>query len=254
MISACRTAEINERIILDVDWVPQKGGEARVAMQSFSTIAPNLPGVQGVVYDTALRGVHHQQLLHEIGWLPVNKVQASEVVAIDKKLRKRTEKVMHLEDRVIDGRAVKLFAKGGAVGIAEFNDAGKSSFVELKRLRTIRRANKNGTFSWYNELALPAGGTIMVRLDQSEEDTARKLNRTENARPIPPSDPDFARLYSRRSDIESINRGVEDSLYINRAHSKGHKRQLVNLLGYAIMVNGLALLLHHERATTVQAA
>lgn len=161
---------------------------------------------------------------------------------------------MHIEDRVVDGQTIKLYGRAGAIGVLEFNEAGESNFVELKRLRTIRRKNKNGTFAWYNELTLSTGGAILVRLDQTAEDTAHKLNSTENARQIAPSDPDFKRLYAWRADIESINRGVEDSLHINRAHSKGHERQLVNLLGYAIMVNGLALLLHHERSTTVRAA
>jgi hypothetical protein len=52
----------------------------------------------------------------------------------------------------------------------------------------------------------------------------------------------FKRLYSRRNDSESINRGLVDSLYLGRAHSIGHARQQVNLLGYALMVNSLALL------------
>ena len=56
-----------------------------------------------------------------------------------------------------------------------------------------------------------------------------------------------ARLYGRRSDAESINRGLEDSLYLRRAHSVGHARQHVNLLGYALMVNSLALDQHHRR-------
>jgi hypothetical protein len=33
------------------------------------------------------------------------------------------------------------------------------------------------------------------RLHQNEADRKRKFNRTENVRPIPPSDPDFPRLY-----------------------------------------------------------
>jgi hypothetical protein len=79
------------------------------------------------------------------------------------------------------------------------------------------------------------------------DDTARRFNRTENVRPIPPGDPDFARLYPRRLDAESINRGIEDSLWIGRAHSLGHARQHLNLLGYALMVNGLALHRHRKR-------
>jgi hypothetical protein len=62
-----------------------------------------------------------------------------------------------------------------------------------------------------------------------------------NVRPIPPSDPDFAALFSRRNDAESINRGIVDAHYLGRAHSLGHARQHLNLLGYALMANSLAL-------------
>lgn len=97
-------------------------------------------------------------------------------------------------------------------------------------------------------------GTITVRLHGNEEDAARNLNRTENVRVIPHSDPDFKRLYSRRNDSESINRGLVDSLYLGRAHSIGDSRQQVNLLGYALMVNSLALLDARERSNPALAA
>lgn len=44
------------RIVLDVEHVPEPGGEAKVAMACFSRLAPLVPGAQGVIYDTALRG------------------------------------------------------------------------------------------------------------------------------------------------------------------------------------------------------
>jgi hypothetical protein len=84
-----------------------------------------------------------------------------------------------------------------------------------------------------------------VPLHATVEDRARRFNRTENVRPIPPSDPDFPGLYSRRNDAESINRGIVDAHYLGRAHSLGHARQHLNLLGYALMVNSLAL---HDHA------
>lgn len=43
----------------------------------------------------------------------------------------------------------------------------------------------------------------------------------ENVRPIPQGDPDFARLYARRNDAESINRALNDILSLWRAHSVG---------------------------------
>jgi hypothetical protein len=94
---------------------------------------------------------------------------------------------------------------------------------------------------------LPDGGTVTVRLDTTEQDKARKLNRSENVRQIPGNDPDFARVYKRRSDIESINRALDDTLWLGRAHSRGAQRQLVNLVGFAIMTNSLALFLHRNR-------
>ena len=62
---------------------------------------------------------------------------------------------------------------------------------------------------------------------------------------IPELEPDrrpaFAGLFRRRNDAESINRALEDTLWLGRAHSLGHRRQLLNLLGYALMVNSLAV-------------
>jgi hypothetical protein len=73
------------------------------------------------------------------------------------------------------------------------------------------------------------------------------LNRTENVRPIAQSDPEFARLYARRNDAESINRALNDTLYLGRAHSVGRRRQLVEVLGYALTVNSLALHRHRRK-------
>ncbi|MCU1358422.1 MAG: hypothetical protein JWM89_3840, partial [Acidimicrobiales bacterium] len=47
---------------------------------------------------------------------------------------------------------------------------------------------------------------------------------------IPQTDPDFKRLYRRRNDAESINRALDDTLWLRRAHSVGHARQHLNLL------------------------
>ncbi|HEV3452798.1 MAG TPA: hypothetical protein VG869_16565 [Acidimicrobiia bacterium] len=88
---------------------------------------------------------------------------------------------------------------------------------------------------------------LTVRMHTNADDEARKFNRTENVRPIPPSDPDFTRLYPRRLDAESVNRAIDDSLWIGRAHSVGHTRQHLNLLGYALMVNALALHRHQKQ-------
>ncbi len=71
---------------------------------------------------------------------------------------------------------------------------------------------------------------------------------------IPPGDPDFERLYRRRNDAESINRHLDDTLWLRRAHSIGHLRQTLNLLTYALGINALALHLHRQRHAPPHAA
>lgn len=223
------------------------GGEVKIAIEDFRQLAPQTPGALGVIYDGALRGVHHAELMHDLGWLSINRVQSAEVVKRGGKVVKRNEKMVHIEDKTVNGKTVRLFSRGGAVGIAEFDHNGNQTFVELKRRRTLRREVKNGKFRWYNEYVMPDGGKVVMRLDTTDQDRERKLNRSENVRQIAPSDPDFKHIYGRRADAESINRQPDGTLWLGRAHLKGALRQLVNLIGYALMVNGLALFLHRKR-------
>ena len=103
VIVAARTKHRHGRIILDVDWVPTPGGEATTAMGCFDRLRPLLDGAQGVIYDTALRGVHHQHLLRDLGWLPVNRVTAAKasVKTPRRKGGERVEKSTFIEDRTI---------------------------------------------------------------------------------------------------------------------------------------------------------
>jgi hypothetical protein len=98
---------------------------------------------------------------------------------------------------------------------------------------------------WYNDYLLPeayGAGQVTVRLHATDEDRAQEIQ-PHRERPHDPAIgyPDFPGLYSRRNDAESINRGIVDAHYLGRAHSLGHARQHLNLLGYAPMVNSLAI-------------
>jgi hypothetical protein len=252
-------------VILDADFVDKPGREAATAMDCFRRLQPSLEGCQALIYDTALRGVHHQQILREFGWIPINRVQAKTAGPKDPRRQpseQRQPKSVHIEDRTITTptgttHTLRLFTLDGALGIASFSDTGVPTFEPLTRIRTHRRPGSSG-WRWYNTYRLPhryGAGEITVRLHGNQDDTTRGLNRTENLRPIPPSDPDFARLYPLRNDAESINRHLDDTHWLRRAHSLGHQRQLLNLLGYALVVNSLTRLRHQRsRAPDQQAA
>lgn len=68
VLIAARHPHPHSRFIVDVAHVPTSGGEAATAVGRFVELAPLLPGAQGVVYDTALRGVHHQRLMRDLGF------------------------------------------------------------------------------------------------------------------------------------------------------------------------------------------
>ena len=74
VIVAARHPEPHSRFILDVACVETSGAEAATALDRFVGLAPLVPGAQGVVYDTAVRGVHHQRLIRDLGWVSVNRV------------------------------------------------------------------------------------------------------------------------------------------------------------------------------------
>lgn len=151
---------------------------------------------------------------------------------------------------------VSIYAKDGAPEVGRLNDEGEMTFIPIERVRTQRFERVEG-FRWYAQYRLPVelgGSEITLRLHGNDEDAKKKLNRAENLRAIPRSDPDFARLYARRGDAESINRALADNLYLNRAHSEGHLRQTADLLGFALMVNSLTLARHRAREAVKAAA
>ena len=77
VIVATRDVLPNMRIIVDAAFVPTAGGEAAQAVAMFARLHPLVPGAQAVIYDTALRGVHHQRLLRDLGLMTVNRVAAA---------------------------------------------------------------------------------------------------------------------------------------------------------------------------------
>lgn len=64
---------------------------------------------------------------------------------------------------------------------------------------------------------------------------------------IPPSDPDFGRLYRTRSDVESTNHHIKQALPDKRAATVGLKRQQLNHNGYQIHCIITALAHWHKR-------
>lgn len=254
VLVACRGTAPHARVVLDVEHVASTGAEAAVAIECFRRVRPFLPGAQGVLYDGAFRGVHLQELLHDLGLLPVVPVTpATGGHTTGEPAVHRTVRVGEVdvtgEDEVV--RTHQLYSQAGTLGLGELNESGDVVFVPLVRRKVVQRRNADKTWRWYGEYALPAeagGGEVRVRLDATDHDREVGFNRTEHVRPIPPGDADYAHLYPRRNDIESINRTVDDSMWLGRAHSVGAARQELDMIGFALAKNSVAL--HRHRRTS----
>lgn len=253
VLMSIRLAAPHSRIVLGVASVPTVGGEVAVAMETLRYLAPLVPGAQGLLYDGAMHGVHMRVVLSDFGIIPVVPVTA---LSGGRRQRKpRVEKVVRVEAQVVSTPAgtetLQLYSCMGAIGLGELDECGEVVFRRLERVKVRRLANKGGTYRWYVEYLLPAdkgGGVVRVRIDTTAEDDARRFNRSEHVRAIPTDDPDWARLYSRRSDAESINRALDDTLWLRRAHAKGRHRQLFELIGFALMTNAIAVARHGQSA------
>jgi hypothetical protein len=253
VMMAVRGEGVHERLILTVDHVPDHGGEARVAVEAVERLSDVLPGAQGVIYDGAFRGVHNERVL-ERGLIPIGPVAAAAGGRTSGQPRVEKERPYgpaHVLRR--DGttrESVQVHLRQGQPGLVELNENAEPIFTELVRLSTKRRYRvKEKTYRWYNEYEVPAshgGGTLMLRLDATADDAARKFNRAENLRPFPPSDPDYQRLYPRRADAESINRFLDDTCWLGRAHSVGWRGQLLDLIGFGLLLNSVALWRHRR--------
>jgi len=152
VLVATRGPAPRARIILDLAPVPTPGAEAAVAMTCFEQLRPHCPGAQGVIYDTALRGTHHQRLLRKLGWHSINRVTAAQAGADTARrnpAEQRQPKTAWIETKTIRHRdgttsSLDLYARDGQVGIGRLTDTGDLDFVPLRRIRTHRNADRGG--------------------------------------------------------------------------------------------------------------
>jgi hypothetical protein len=141
-------------VILDTRYVPARGegGEAGVATESFEKLATLAPGIQTVVYNKVLRGVHIDRL-YEAGILPVVKVAAaSRKARRGAKGGQRVDKEGLIEVKEVplpDGRTeqVPIYARDGAAGLGRLNDEGGLTFIPIERVTCSVDSMSDGCWS-----------------------------------------------------------------------------------------------------------
>ena len=251
--SAVAAEHVHEHVILQVRHVPDikhtGSSENHVALAALRSLAPKVPGALGVLSDNVFHGKEIDRLEQELGWVVINPTAAAKLSA-DKRRRVK-EKEGALTDVAFaypDGStdSVAIWYRRGRLHRAAYLNDGTIDLSPLTRLDSPIEQNPDGTYRTYVEYEVPdpRGGPPKRHRERTyndAEDEARGFNRAENVRQIPFGDPDYERLYGRRSNAESVNRRIDDELYLRRARTLGYRRQHLNLIAHQIVVNSVAL-------------
>lgn len=237
VLAYCRGSQPHQRVILGVARVDAPGGEAETAAELFSRIVPvAAPRVQAIVYDGAFRGTHHNRLMHELGVLVITKVHAA--------ARRDGEKIVRtipLDTRThtVAGQPCRhtLVINDGAILEALIDAAG-----DLQLSAPLSRKQVRRSYSDRNGYRFTLGVTIDC--PRQPFDAWFSIHpHADQLRSLPESDPDFAAIYGLRNDAESNNNSYKQTLPSRRAAALGWRRQLLDVTGWAVLVNSRA----HQR-------
>jgi hypothetical protein len=138
----------------------------------------------------------------------------------------------------------------GTPGIQMVID-GQRMWQPLARVQTKRR----GT-TLYGHWRIPDhdavsphlhGMTTWIRQSSTDDERANNKRRTRALRTIPPTDPDWRRLFGGREDTESMHNHMKEKWFGRRVRAVGLERRELQLRGYQIHQGITALLAWHYR-------
>lgn len=248
VVTLARNPHPGERVPLSIS--PQQtrhSTDADTFAEDIARLRRDCPGFAegaiGACYDGALHA-KPRMILHDLGIVPIAKTRRN---APTVRLGPRTVKLPDGTETDID-----IFAVDGTPAIAVSNGRGRHH-LKLRRDRTYIRPNRAAPGALYNDWTIPhhplaedlAGGTLAIRHNPADTDEHFELAKA--LRVIPPSDPDFARLYRVRADVESTNHHIKQALPYKRARTIGTARQQLNHNGYQIHAIITALAHWHKR-------
>lgn len=249
---------VNETIVLDVSHI--KGGpgnsEANQMIPRLEVVKARIgDGAKGVAYDKAMRGKQIDQI-YDLGMVPHVKVAAGSGGTIKQTIVEAAAE-LHGPDGAV--ATAPLVAYEGQLHVLV--DTGTDTHrVPVTHHNVLRRSNPGGKgrpYRWFIEGNLPddprlpatwRNTTIRARLDTTDDDRARKLNRAENLRAFHINDPRWSIAGSQRSRAEALFSRVKQRWANGRINAIGKDNQLLRQLGIALAIN-LEAALAYERRT-----
>jgi hypothetical protein len=241
------------RVVLAVAAVPRPGQEAATAVETARSLWQVAgSGMQAFVYDGALRGVHIDELMTQCGLVVINKVhritrrrgQDADGAPNDAHESRKTPGRWHTlgtwtHDTPDGDCHHQLAAVDGAVSEVGLDDAGAPAVLARLVRRQVKRPRRStGRFHFNVAYAIPCRyGEVLAWITPHSTAAEAGHRQADAVRVIAQGEPDFDRLYPRRSDAEALNRAYKATLPIDRATSLGRNRQLLDVLCFALLHN-----------------
>jgi hypothetical protein len=235
----------HQRVVLAVDRVDRPGLEADTAVAAIKRLhAVAGSGIQAIVYDGAMRGVHIDELMTSHGLLVINKVHASAKTAVRRGKKDPAPRWYALgtwEHEIPEGSCThQLAAVDGAVSEIGLDETGKPVVIgrlERRQVKRPRRTSGRYHFNVAYEVPCSRGPFFQAWITPHGLSNDSGHQTADAVRVIAEGEPHFERLYGLRNDAESFNSQLKRSLLVDRAMSLGGRRQLLDVLCYSLLHN-----------------
>lgn len=249
VIIATRGPEPHRRVILALGRVHEPGHEADTAVELIRNVHRHAgDGIHAVVYDGAMRGIHHDTIMTELGLIVINKVHP--LTNDDGNRTWRTVPLGQWTHTIGRRRCTHtLVTHNGAIHDTTLDDAGNAHLSDpLPRQQIRRYPRPDGGHRFTLGVHVPCPRQPFTAwISPHPQPGDNSTGRPDQMRLIPPGDPHFQTLYGLRNDSEAINSKYKRTLVFDRAAARGWRRQLLDLCGWAILTNTMAW---HRHATT----
>lgn len=252
VIASTRTDNPHERVLLDLDFKPPRGtSDGTVFTDMTIDLARSLPQEPLAVYDMALSAPDAERLL-DTGIIPVSKVPRT------KRNQIHSQNLGPLSFRRSDGttRAAPVATYDGRPCLIT-SDADSNLFLvrldrdQVKRTRGKRRQVPYVT--WRVPVSFPGvpadlrGAVVRIRQTRTEEERNRGVKPFGHLRIFCEGEAEFARIFGRREDTESLHNDLKRRLPNRRARCVGLLRQRLSLHAYQANSCVTALIAWHLR-------
>ena len=238
-----------QRVILALDHIPHPGQEAATAVRLLADLhRAARDGIQVVVYDGALRGVHIDEIMNRFGYLVIsNQPEYSDAdlatAAIVKTINGRAPSIplrtFHHPAPIGGTCAHTLAAVNGRAADIDLDERGDPVVRSFLARGAVKRAHRrDGRYHINIGYRLTCKGeTHDVWLSPHAAKPGDP--RPENLRVFPDGDPETLQIRGLRNDSESVHSQFKRTLITDRAMALGWRRGLIDYYCFAWYNNAL---------------